>query len=43
MLVIRTFARSQEDRIDPPANLLMSNRPFGRFARYVSVGLPVFL
>jgi GNAT superfamily N-acetyltransferase len=30
-------------RIDPWVNLLMSNRPFGRFDRYVSFGPPVFL
>jgi GNAT superfamily N-acetyltransferase len=30
-------------RLDPWVNLLMSNRPFGRFDRLVSFGPPVFL
>jgi GNAT superfamily N-acetyltransferase len=30
-------------RLDPWVNLLMSNRPFGRFDRFVSFGPPVFL
>jgi GNAT superfamily N-acetyltransferase len=30
-------------RLDPWVNLLMSNRPFGRFERFVSFGPPVFL
>ncbi len=30
-------------RIDPWVNLLMSNRPFGRFDRFISFGPPVFL
>jgi hypothetical protein len=30
-------------RLDPWVNLLMSNRPFGRFDRVISFGPPVFL
>jgi hypothetical protein len=30
-------------RLDPWVNLLMSNRPFGRFDRFLSFGPPVFL
>ena len=30
-------------RIDPWVNLLMSNRPFGRFDRFIGFGPPVFL
>lgn len=30
-------------RIDPWINLLLSNRPFGRFDRLVSFGPPLFL
>ncbi len=30
-------------RLDPWVNLLMSNRPFGRFDRFISFGPPVFL
>jgi hypothetical protein len=30
-------------RLDPWLNLLMSNRPFGRFDRFVGFGPPVFL
>ena len=29
--------------LDPWVNLLMSNRPFGRFDRLISFGPPVFL
>jgi hypothetical protein len=30
-------------RIDPWINLLMSNRPFGKFDRFLGFGPPVFL
>ena len=30
-------------RLDPWVNVLMSNRPFGRFDRLVSFGPPLFL
>jgi hypothetical protein len=30
-------------RVDPWVNLLMSNRPFGRFDRLIPFGPPVFL
>lgn len=30
-------------RLDPWVNLLMSNRPFGRFDRILSFGPPIFL